>query len=355
MKIITLISLIVISLFMSSLSGNAAIIYNNDFGTAEQFKTFSWSTLSGRGVSDLMMEDTSLTDMDGDELVRQVVQATTFGASCGVKAIYAPTYKKLSDCLLSIWGRGSWSAQNSGAVCKLSNDGITWDYTVKTDNSNKMQRISVSSGTGVAYNNLTRVWVAVEVCSGSGSVPSHHYGRLGNLKLEGTMINGAVGDRLYIYLNDFGTKAQQDAWIVDGAVSYTDDPLSDITNDNLSNYVSGSATRGVKTLTIRIDAPKGYAFRNPIAAGKGYGSLRNWGNSTLIRLSLDGKKWDVSSPVPNAINGWYDMVADSTGIQGYAEKLTAVYLQIYMSTSNTGSFLPRAKQVAVSGELIAVP
>lgn len=353
MKSITWLGIIAGGLLILQSTAWGSVLYTNDFGTDTQYNGMTWSTLSGSGVNSLTNETTTLSDMDGDGLVRQIAEASTAGASRGTKVIYAPAFNKIGNFTVSGWGKGNWSNQYSGAFWKLSDDGISYDYQVTTDNSNALKSYAVSSGLDPAYSNVTRVWAATDIYSGSGSVPPSYYGRSGNFKVEGNVANGIIGDRVYIHLNDFGTQAQRDAWTINNVngLAFDSTPNVDDNNDNLGATVR-SAAAGTYTLIMKINAPSGMAFKNPIATGMGYGALTNYGSYAKIQLSRDGTNWNVSSTPPGTV-GWYSMTADSTGMTGYGGPLTSIYLKITMY-SWTATCLPQAKAVQVTAEIVGI-
>ena len=219
-------------------SSRAETIYVNDFGTQTQFDGLQWSVIAGTHNPVLQGAETGVMDLDGDTLHEAVKADTAYGASRAVKHIHAPLFKTMGNFTLSGYGSGHWTAQASGATWKLSDDGITYDYSVSTDNNYSLHYKSISSGADSAYNNTIETWAATEVQSLSGSVPSDSRGRTAAFKFEADVFDVQVGDRVWIHYNDFGTQAQRDEWTISNSnIAYEDKGLLDTDGDNLGAEV----------------------------------------------------------------------------------------------------------------------
>lgn len=342
--------MVVAVLICAATSAYATVLYQNDFGTATQFNGMAWSGIYGSGAGALSVEAQGASfDQNGDGLSSSVAEATTWGASRGTKVVYAPVFKKIGNFTVSGYGSGDWGNWASGA-----NWGIG-GYSVSTDtNWLKYHSVSTQTSPGVwdaAYQNLSQITASTAVYSGSGSNSYGNYGRTAAFQVDGEIRNAVVGDNVYILNEDFGTAAQRSAWSISaGNVVFDDSGSLDTNGDNLGAGFRCSSPGGV-TLSYQITAPTGYLFSNAIATGLGFGSANNFGSST--RVGLSNGMSDIWSSVPGAVNGWYSMNADTTGLSGFSS-LNTLTVNIYMSSWH-GSWLPQGQDIRVTADIVAVP
>ena len=196
MKTVKNILLLVLAGFFCCISSRAETVYVNDFGTQTQFDGLDWYVVTGTPNLVRQGAGTGVMDLDGDGLYEAVKADTTWGASRGVKHIYAPLFKTMGNFTLSGYGSGNWAAQASGARWLLSDDGTNYDYSVSTDNNYSMHYKSISSDTDPEYNNTIETWAATEVHSRSGSVPEDERGQTAAFKFEADISDAKVGDRV---------------------------------------------------------------------------------------------------------------------------------------------------------------
>lgn len=333
------------------------IIYTNDFGTVDQFNAMIWTSLYGAGTSQLQREGLGSGpnppgDLDGDSYYQSVVQNAggSWGVSAGTKCIYAPLFKTMTNITVSGYGAGHWDSYSSGVIWLVGYDGVNWSHSVSTDNNTNWHYKSVNTGSDPNYDGTDKVWVQVQVRSANNSIPSGYWGRTGALKVEADIQEGQIGDRVSIMLNDMGTAQQRDEWIMSGFMVVDDTGSgNDTDGDGKSAGLRCTAPCSAVAM-MRVDAPAGLSFKNPIAIGQGYGALSAYASYAQVRLSRDGVVWDVASTMPNAPE-WYTMTADATDNPNY-QNAESLWVQVYMFSWHA-SYLPQARNIVVTAELAA--
>ncbi|MCF7854153.1 MAG: PEP-CTERM sorting domain-containing protein [Candidatus Pacebacteria bacterium] len=232
---------------------------------------------------------------------------------------------------------------------------------MSTDNSGGYNPYSTPSTAHADpdYTRVTAFDAVADVRYYSGGTYNVNYtGRTAALQVQADILPARRDERTNIIINDFGTTAQQNEWSYTGtSTSFVPVTTLDKDGDDLANRwkVDSGASSGTRTATLRIDAPNGYRFANPIATGTGYGSASSWATSARLYLSLDGTSFDVISSVPGSVNGSYTMTADSTGTLGYDQDLETVWLRIGLSQNNGATtYAPWVQNIMLTG-LITVP
>ena len=127
---------------------------------------------------------------------------------------------------------------------------------------------------------------------------------------------------------------------------------------------------GVVTATFKATAPTGWAFKEPVANGRGFGNLFEAGSYAELRLSRDGVNWDVASipptgdpcsedPIDLALDlgsDWYIMEPNTVGYPDY-QQVENLWVQVRMDApaGTPNALLPMARTILVSAELVAAP
>jgi len=313
----------------------AEVLYQNDFGAATGYADsgLSWVSANGSGVGGLILETgpTPPGDLNGDGLYKAFVMDTGFGGAYGIKTIYAPVFKSLSNISVSGYGQGFSSSWVTGACWGLTLDGATYDYWLGSDNSNTWKQYSISAAGDPAYTGISKFTAATYVYSGSGTYNPGASGRTAAFVVAADTADGKVGDRVNLSLNDFGTAAQQSEWTISGSnLQIVNDPTQDRSNDNLGGYLI-SASAGNCSAILKIDAPAGFAFKNVIATGSGYGSWNNWGSRAMLLLSNDGSNWLCVS-----MSSWASGYLPQATLSGITAELVTVPEPITMSLLGLG-------------------
>lgn len=332
----------------------AETLYTNDFGTTEQFDGLIWT-----GDPDLLSlirggAGSGQADLDGDTLTESVIMNGASANASGVKVIYAPPFQTMSNISMTGWARGSSTTYQTGGQIMLSDNGIVDDYIAGSDDSNTWAQYSTSSGINPFYTNINVVYAKAYVYCDSATYDPSYSGRVSAIQIDADVADGEPGDRVNLTRNDFGTTAQQEAWTLDSEdmVTFVSNPDVDHDMDDLASearFVWGNGNYFY--MSLRIDAPAGYVFKDPVATAQGYGAWNNQGTCTALALSLPGEPWnDVVSSYPPAAMGWYDMTADATGLPEY-QNLSTVYVWVRLLAWNNG-YLPRFKDLVVTAELV---
>ena len=347
---------LLVALSVMSRGISAEVIYSNDFGTQEQFDSMVWENVTGGSLAVIregtMSGPNPPGDLDGDGLYESLAEATSYGRSRGSVHLYAPLYHTMSSIVVSGYGKGT-SAQGSGAKWMLSADGTDWDTTalsVTTDDSNSWKQYSVAGGSDPNFVSVSDFWAATQIWSVSGTSNASYWGRTAAMQVEADINPGLPGQRVPVLLNDLGTDEQRGQWLVSGPFEFDPAIGADTNADGLAAGIVVYAPSTAVAM-IKITAPAGQAFRNPIATGQGHSPYAN--SYGQLRLSLDGTNWDAESPIPTP-GGWSELIADATGLAQY-QAVESFWLQIHMASQNIASDgrFPQVHSVIVTAEMVA--
>ncbi|MBN1436492.1 MAG: hypothetical protein JW936_05420 [Sedimentisphaerales bacterium] len=355
-KCITLMTVLSVLVFLGG-AVSAEVLYSNDFGTTQQFNAFEWESVSGDGTAALV-RDGALSgpnppgDLDSDGLYESVTEDTSDGIARGAIHVFAPFFHTMNNISVSGYGLGDASTWLTGVDWKLSYDGEDWTHEVGTDGSGVWKQYTVVGTGDPNYVNATDVWACFELYSeaGSGSYSSSLAGRTGAFQVEADTALGQPGQRVYIYYNDLGTAEQRAELMISGTVGYDDGDGIDFDGDGFAATMR-TDWPGIVTATIEIEAPDGYAFKDPIATGTGFGGDYHYNSYTQVRLSVDGYHWDVDSTYPPD-PATYPMEADATGLANY-QAVESVWVQFYMYSWYAPRYMPKARNLMVTAELVA--
>lgn len=316
----------------SAMTAHAATLYLNDLGTTAQINTWSGD------VDSMYVEDSVFgyaVDLDGDGLyhnwLRDDAFLDTFWAN---KTYYAPLYTTVSNPTFNALGSGSTGWAMHGHIGLRLDDDDTWTDDLSGNSKYYTPDTLEVAKSGPEWESLTQFDFRAGIRNMSGTISGRnfeHMPRVGVFSIEGTLSPVGVGERTNILLNDMGTEEQRNQWTVTGGAvpEYSSEPAWDVDMDNLASVVRHRQDGGdTLTMTMRLDAPDGTAFVDPIATAEGMWS-DTYGNSTTLSLSRDGVNFDVIAPTGSG-DGWYDMVADASGVAGYSTPFTSLWVQIDM-------------------------
>ncbi len=335
------------------------VSYRNDFGTDEQFLGLNWSSTVGLELrADIGPNPPG--DLDGDVLYRAVrCSNASVPARYGTKVFFAPVFSVFSNPTVAGYGTGDVANYNSWARWGLSrNGGTTFDYSVTTDNSRQWKPYStLDQAHGDArYTRVTNFYATAALqYNAGGTYSAGGAGKTAAFQVDVVALPAQTGERVYIHLNDLGTDDQTNGWAISSDVQLGTNRIYqtdlDTDHDNRGRYFYFPAgTLGTRTASIRITAPEGKFFRQPIAAGRGYGDYYNWRSGAKIGLSRDGTTWDVESAVPNTGTGGYAMTADASTLPAYNRPMTSVWLRVTLfASAGTAGVRPWAGLVTVTG------
>ena len=335
-----------------STSAYGVAIYQNDFGTDDQYNGLVWTVPRGTMVWDAGVPNPP-GDLDTDTLYRGIKLDTSWSARYGQKWIYAPAFKTMGDLTIQGYGVGHNASHNSGATWSLSDDGVTYDHSIGTLDTSSWHQRSISSGTDADYNDVYRVRAMAEVHYNSGGGYSDGYaGRTGALEVLGTVGDPTGADRVLLTSNDMGTATQQSGWVpsyTDYADTWSDDNkgVGDRDQDNESgaiNYVWGG-TGSTHYYTLQITAPDGMTFTDVIGEYDGFSHSTSHGSNTRIAFSPDNVNW-YNSTGGGDYN--YHVTADCTGIAELSD-INTLYVRLGLYHWYAGAFLPIVKNVEISG------
>lgn len=351
---------LLVALSSAAPAAGAVVLYTNDLGTPKQFDTFHVTIEDGDATIVVQSANGSSNypDLDGDGLSGNLLYNNDASDRVYLdKRYYAPLYTTIGSPRLTATGTGYRSSHGASSWLSIGVDGalLASQQTIGNVGSSSPMPLDVQLS-GPGYDALLSVDMQARLEVRSGSLPSGAgLPRMGNFKLEGELNPGQIGDRVWVYKNDFGAQADLDAWTIDGAsiTATTAGNPSDLDNDDLQRRIEG-ATNGpfTTTMTVRVDALDGHRFSDPIVQAFAGGDWSNWASRVTIALSADGS--DFSTVFDQTASGSTQLVASAEGVAGF-EDLTSVWVRVTLQAGNTGGIRPFIQDILVSGELTAIP
>lgn len=354
-------------LFVGALAGvsdaSADVIYQNDFGTTEQVKGFQLSAYSGLPfATDVVVVENppvygTWTDLDGDGQVANLRLDGGFVGAALQREFLAPNFKTFSDISFSAYVGGDITNYSAMGRVDLSADGVNYGYLTQAGVAGQATLITSAPGSDPAYSGLKSVWGRLAMLNASGqATASDGHPRAGSVTLSSTLNDPAVGERVWIYRNDFGTQEQVNEFTITGTSDFLlEAGAPDTDYDNLGNTLSGNTGAPYSSeMLVRIDAPSGKYFSNPTITAVAGGNLASWGSGVRIELSTDGTNFSQVSAQTGSGNSYYLLSADGTGIAGF-EDLSTVWAKVTLFAGNFGGSRPFIYDLRVSGDIAAVP
>lgn len=372
--------LVAMLVLMTSMVWADSINYKNDFGTTAQVNELLWNyeynSYPGVPASMKIMPE-SITgvaydpldptqsgyqpyissDLDGDGLRNVLVypaQVERWGS--GLRAFSAAPFKVFDNITVS--GRAAKGApypqfNTTGIVLSKTykniyyyNATMGYDYlaTNTTGEYTEMRPVSVTGGAG--YTGIPRFFSGVAIWNANHAGwddPKNYLGtgtpnqasgwyasRVSDLQVTADERAPAIGERVLLTNNDFGTVSQQAQWVVSGdseGPQYTANPAGDLSNDGLASRIQlGGSHLNELSLVLRVDAPDNKAFTNIIATADAWG-FTSWVSTAKLYLSKDGVTFDLASNV--ATPDQPPLVVDSTGNAEW-EGVRSVWLKVYL-------------------------